>query len=225
MIRMLFAVVVATCGLAVTAGTAGAWVPATSDPETLASSVAQSLDEYWSATLTQAGRRYVAPRAVRIYRRPIRTRGCGMTPANNASYCPADTTIYIAYGLFRNLIVRANADYAAGTVLAHEWGHHIQRQLGWLSWATQRRYYAGAELQADCYAGMFAGYAERRGLLEAGDLDEAGRLMLAIGDEPGIRRNDPRAHGTSEERLHWFTVGYESGTLEACDAVYSVVHA
>ena len=216
------ALVLAT--LALGAGRAEAWVPETSDPVALTGAVSTALNAYWSATFTEAGRTYVAPRPVRLYMSSVATQGCGRIPAQNAAYCAANRTIYVHRGLLRRLIVSADADFAAGTIIAHEWGHHVQDRLGWLRWATTRRYFAGVELQADCYAGMFAGYAERQGLLSEGDLDEAAALMLAIGDEPGVRPNSRGAHGTAEQRLEWFRVGYESGTLAACDAVYVAVH-
>jgi predicted metalloprotease len=110
-------------------------------------------------------------------------------------------------------------------VIAHEVGHHVQNVLGDLdhkgkgSTGGQVR----AELQADCYAGLWARSTSQRELLEKGDLDEALRAAAAIGDDTlqregtGTVRPETFTHGTSEQRARWFRRGYEQGTVEACD--------
>lgn len=102
-------------------------------------------------------------------------------------------------------------DFAFAFVLAHEWGHHVQRLL------QIRTRGVNNELQADCLAGIWAYSAWARSLLEAGDVQEAVRAASAIGDVPGVPPRDPDAHGTGEQRVFWFMRGYDSGRFDRCD--------
>jgi predicted metalloprotease len=160
--------------------------------------------------------------------------GCGFgDAATGPFYCPEDEHVYIDLGFYRELSQRlgAGGDFAQAYVIAHEMGHHIQKLLG-----TSDRVHGtrgsteganGAsvrlELQADCYAGIWAHSASKRGLLETGDLDEALNAAAAIGDDRLQRQSrgtvspESFTHGTSEQRGRWLHRGYDTGNLEACD--------
>jgi predicted metalloprotease len=88
------------------------------------------------------------------------------------------------------------------------------------TWAIAKHYYKGVQLQADCYTGVFSRYAEEQGLLEPGDLDEAARLMTAVGDQVRVSPTTPGAHGTAPERVFWFQVGNKTNSLAECMTVY-----
>jgi hypothetical protein len=151
-------------------------------------------------------------------------------------YCPADQQVYIDLGFYGELSRRFGApgDFAQAYVIAHEVGHHIQNLLG-TSTRVHREQQGmpeveandlsvRLELQADCYAGVWAHHAERtRDVLEAGDLEEGLRAAAAIGDDT-LQRNAGQAvspesftHGTSEQRVRWFRVGMREGDMKACD--------
>jgi uncharacterized protein len=152
-------------------------------------------------------------------------------------YCPLDRKVYIDLSFYDALKTRFGApgDFAEAYVIAHEVGHHVQTLLGTSEQVHAARSRAGRaagnelsvrqELQADCYAGMWARHAERGGnvALDPGDLEEALTAAAAIGDdrlqkEAGGRVSpDSFTHGTSAQRSRWFRRGWESGSLEACD--------
>jgi predicted metalloprotease len=160
--------------------------------------------------------------------------GCGYgTAATGPFYCPEDEQVYIDLGFYRELSQRlgAGGDFAQAYVIAHEMGHHIQKLLG-----TNARVSGvkgpseGAngssvrlELQADCYAGIWAHSAASRNLLDKGDLDEALNAAAAIGDDRLQRQSNGTVspetftHGTSEQRGRWLHKGYDTGSLEQCD--------
>lgn len=149
-------------------------------------------------------------------------------------YCPADERVYIDLGFYRELRSRLGApgDFAQAYVIAHEIGHHLQNLLG----ASDRVHRAPAqaqrgatglsvrlELQADCYAGVWAHASEQRQLLEAGDIEEALTAAAAIGDDRlqtmtrGTVRPESFSHGTSAQRVRWFRRGYQTGDPAQCD--------
>ncbi len=151
-------------------------------------------------------------------------------------YCPQDAKVYIDLSFFRELDRRFGApgDFARAYVVAHEVGHHVQNLTGVadkVASASARGSRAGAgslqvrmELQADCYAGVWARNAnDARALLEPGDVEEGIRAAQAIGDDTLQRRSQGRVvpesftHGSSAQRVRWFTTGFESGRVEACD--------
>jgi uncharacterized protein len=156
---------------------------------------------------------------------------CGFgRAATGPFYCPEDERVYIDLGFYRELEQRlgARGDFAKAYVIAHEIGHHVQEQLGTFSKGGVNAQGAGGgsvrlELQADCYAGIWAHSTGQRDLLEAGDIDSAVNAAAAIGDdrlqkqETGTVSPDSFTHGTSAQRVRWFTRGYETGKLEACD--------
>lgn len=161
--------------------------------------------------------------------------GCGGAQAQiGPHYCPPDDTVFIELGFFRELGSKFDApgDFAQAYVIAHEMGHHVQNVLG-VSDEVRRmqrndpsrenEYSIRLELQADCYAGVWAKSAYGRGLLESGDIDEALAAAAAVGDDriqmQATGRVDPESwnHGSSEQRQRWFHAGYESGRADDCD--------
>jgi predicted metalloprotease len=160
---------------------------------------------------------------------------CGFAQAAMGPfYCPSDQKVYIDLGFYEELRQRFGApgDFAQAYVLAHEIGHHVQKVTGIeeqvLRAQRSRSRDANAlsvrmELQADCYAGVWAHSTARRDLLEAGDLEEGLEAAAAVGDDRIQRMSTGRVapekftHGSSKQRMHWFQVGYESGDPDACD--------
>ncbi|MEL6469163.1 MAG: neutral zinc metallopeptidase [Cyanobacteria bacterium J06623_4] len=161
---------------------------------------------------------------------------CGMADAAvGPFYCPADQQVYIDLDFYRSLRDRLGApgDFAQAYVIAHEVGHHVQNLLGISEQvrAAQRRMNrtqgnrlsVAQELQADCFAGVWANSAGRRNLLEAGDVEEAMNAASQIGDDT-LQRNqrgyvspDSFTHGTSAQRVKWFTRGLQTGDVDQCD--------
>jgi hypothetical protein len=161
--------------------------------------------------------------------------GCGRAPsAAGPFYCPRDGRVYVDLGFFDELHSRFGApgDFAQAYVLAHEIGHHVQSQLGTERELRARQQARPAdanalsvrlELQADCYAGVWAHSTARRDLLEAGDLEEGLSAAAAVGDDriqemaTGEVRPESFTHGSSRERATWFRRGFESGDPGSCD--------
>ena len=161
--------------------------------------------------------------------------GCGSaTSAVGPFYCPADERVYLDLGFFRDLRERFGSpgDFAQAYVIAHEFGHHVQHLLGIDE--DVRRAQADdpgranelsvrQELQADCLAGVWSYTAEERGLVQAGDLEEALQAASAIGDDriqeaSGTRVNpESWTHGSAAQRSRWFRAGFEGGEIAACD--------
>jgi predicted metalloprotease len=149
-------------------------------------------------------------------------------------YCPLDERVYIDLSFYDELEQRlgAGGDFAQAYVIAHEIGHHVQNLLGITDkvHGARRSEQLGSEgmsvrleLQADCFAGIWAHSTKNRGILESGDLEEALGAAAAIGDDrlerqaTGHVQPEKWTHGSSEQRVHWFKRGYESGAMESCD--------
>jgi predicted metalloprotease len=151
-------------------------------------------------------------------------------------YCPADEKLYIDLSFYREMRDRfgASGDFAQAYVIAHEVGHHVQNQLGIAQEVQSLRQQVDKvqsnqlsvlmELQADCFAGVWANHTERtQGFLEEGDLEEGLNAAAAIGDDRMQRRTqgyvvpDAFTHGSSAQRVHWFREGLATGNLKACD--------
>jgi predicted metalloprotease len=169
-------------------------------------------------------------------------KGVTQSPCGNASgatgpfYCPADRKVYLDTDFFVTLERKmgAKGDFAAAYVVGHEVAHHVQNELGVLSQANRARQSMSTndsnrvsvmiELQADCFAGIWARYsAERLGALDSGDIEEAMNAAKQIGDDT-LQRNAGRrpsphtyTHGTSEQRQRWFARGYQSAKMNQCD--------
>jgi predicted metalloprotease len=210
-------------------------VPADDPQAAFVSVVLADTEDVWRAQVRRAGRSYREPTLV-LFSGRVRS-ACGLgQAAMGPFYCPADQTVYIDLGFYRELRerFRAPGDFAQAYVIAHEVGHHVQNLLGVSErvQALQRR--AGAresnalsvrlELQADCLAGVWAKQADRmHDLLEEGDVEEGLRAASAIGDDTLQRQAGGRVvpdsftHGTSAERVRWFRRGLDTGDTEACD--------
>jgi uncharacterized protein len=163
--------------------------------------------------------------------------GCGFAEAAMGPfYCPADERVFLDLSFFEEMQGKlgAGGDFAEAYVIAHEVGHHVQNLLGTSGRVHQEQQRRGGaeanqlsvrlELQADCLAGVWTHHAERmRGLLEAGDLEEALGAASAVGDDRLQQRSQGRVvpdsftHGSSAQRMRWFRQGLESGRVEACD--------
>lgn len=179
------------------------------------------------------GRPYERAQLV-LFTEAVRT-GCGEAGSDTGPfYCPADRRVYIDLGFFRELRTRFRApgDFAQAYVLAHEVGHHVQRLAGIdaSTRAMQRRdpsqenyLSVRLELQADCFAGVWANSTQQRNLLESGDLDEALGAAAAVGDDriqrSAGRRVNPESwtHGSAQQRAAWFRRGWTTGDPRQCD--------
>ncbi len=197
--------------------------------------VLASTEDVWAEVFRQAGRNYQPPK-LRLFDGRTPT-GCGTGDANAGPfYCPADQRVYIDLSFFQMLERRFQApgDFAQAYVIAHEVGHHVQNLIGIMDKMQQARARLSErqnnalsvrlELQADCFAGIWAHHSERaKGWLERGDIDEALRAATAIGDDTlqrqsqGVVVPDAFTHGSAQQRKHWFQVGLTQGTLRACD--------
>ena len=192
-------------------------------------------EDVWTKLFRSFGQNYDKPTLV-LFSGYTQTRcGAGMT-AMGPFYCPLDQNVYIDLSFYRKLRQQFGApgDFAQAYVIAHEVGHHVQTLLGIaekVQGAKQRTGQRQAnalqvrmELQADCFAGVWANRIDReKGVLEKGDIEEGLRAASAIGDDTIQRRTQGRVvpdaftHGTSEQRVRWFRRGLESGRVETCD--------
>jgi uncharacterized protein len=193
-------------------------------------------EDTWKAILPKYGVQYVEPTLV-LFSEAVQS-GCGMAQSGMGPfYCPLDQKVYVDMSFYNELATRFGApgDFAQAYVIAHEVGHHVQNLVGTskqVHEAQQRMSEADAnalsvrmELQADCFAGVWAkNAAQSRQLLEAGDIEEGLRAASAIGDDriqqqtQGYVVQDAFTHGSSEQRVRWFRRGLEQGTPEACEA-------
>lgn len=192
-------------------------------------------EDTWSAIFKENGQHYTPPKLV-LFRGVVNS-ACGSAQsAMGPFYCPADQQVYIDLSFYDQLKnqFKAPGDFAQAYVIAHEVGHHIQTLLGIsqqvnaarskMSQVEWNKLSVKQELQADCFAGIWAHYAnESRQLLEAGDLEEGLTAASAIGDDTlqkqatGVVRPDAFTHGSSAQRVKWFKTGYNTGNVEACD--------
>lgn len=173
------------------------------------SDLALEIDRFWSETFASYGSAYNSP-PIYPLEKQIAT-ACGPAgPADGAFYCPLDNSIYLSPYFLADLDSRFG-DYAPMTVLAHEWGHHVQNLLG-----LQKQQPAAFELQADCLTGVFTKHARDSRLLDVGDVIEAMNTSESHGDPVFMHEDDPRAHGNPEERVLALTEGYWLGPVEGC---------
>ncbi len=191
-------------------------------------------EETWTEIFTQKGKTYQKPRLV-LFRDAVDS-ACGMAEsAVGPFYCPADQQVYIDLGFFDQLHHRFNApgDFAQAYVIAHEVGHHVQTLLGisgkvqaarkQLDKVAGNKLLVQLELQADCFAGVWAHHADAgRQLLEAGDVEEGLAAASAVGDDTlqkqakGSVTPDSFTHGSAAQRTEWFSVGLNSGEMDRC---------
>ena len=192
-------------------------------------------EDTWHSIFRQQAKAYREPTLVLFTARV--NSACGMASAAvGPFYCPGDQQLYIDLSFFHDLKVRHGApgDFAQAYVIAHEVGHHVQTLLGisqqvqsigrGKSEAQVNALSVRQELQADCFAGLWAHAANiDRKLLDPGDLEEALNAATAIGDDRLQREAgrqvvpDSFTHGTSAQRVKWFNAGFESGDIAACD--------
>lgn len=207
-----------------------------SDPQRrFVAQVLASTEDVWGEQMQSMRRRYVPPKLV-LFTGAVQS-GCGLAQtAVGPFYCPNDQKVYLDLGFFRDLQDRlgAGGDFARAYVIAHEVGHHVQNLLGLmakvdalrprLSQIDQNALSVRVELQADCYAGLWANHADReRHILEQGDIAEGLNAAAAVGDDRlqraarGTVAPDSFTHGSSAQRVAWFKRGLQTGSLEACN--------
>jgi predicted metalloprotease len=207
--------------------------PATQEKQ-LSKKVLGDTEDVWTAVFKAMGSRYDPPTLVLFSGRV--NSACGMASAAvGPFYCPGDRKLYLDTAFFDELSRRFGApgDFAQAYVIAHEVGHHVQNLMG-----TMRQFDAQTqrmdersrnamsvrlELQADCYAGVWGFFAQKRNLLEPGDLEEGMRAAAAVGDDQIQKRTqgyvvpEGFTHGTAEQRQRWFKTGLTSGDPRNCN--------
>lgn len=213
---------------------------ANTDANCQLSATADSLDTFWNRTLaTEAGQRYVQPDVVSFSGSTATACGTANTSAG-PFYCPGDKTVYVDTAFYRDLVSQfggSDGPLAREYVLAHEFGHAIQHQLGILeqSHSTPGATSASVrtELQADCFAGIWAKAASSTVDPDTGvvflkplteqDINDAIKAASSVGDDhiqqmsQGSVNPDSFTHGSSEQRVKWFMQGYRNGTIASCD--------
>lgn len=199
------------------------------------STVLADTEDVWKQLFSQGGATYREPKLV-LFRGAVPT-ACGTgQSAMGPFYCPADQKVYIDLGFYETLKTRMGApgDFAQAYVIAHEVGHHVQHILG-ITEQVERARRSGSradannmsvrlELQADCFAGVWAHHAQNaRQILEQGDIEEAMNAAEKIGDD-ALQRSAGRAvvpdsftHGSSAQRQRWFSTGIKTGSVKSCD--------
>lgn len=194
--------------------------------EVFVSTVLGSTNDMWTQVFNQNNKDYTPPKLV-LFRDATQS-ACGTSvSAVGPHYCPNDQTIYLDETFFDELQTKFKAkggDVAQAYVIAHEVGHHVQNQLGILdSQGTDNATSVKIELQADCFAGLWANSIKDRGVFEPGEINEALDAAAAIGDDriqqetQGTVTPETWTHGSSEERVYWFTQGYNSGSVAQCN--------
>jgi predicted metalloprotease len=206
------------------------------------SQVLADTEDTWRELFKRGGRQYQDPKLVLFTGATPTACGTGQS-AMGPFYCPGDQKVYIDLAFYRDLRerFRAPGEMAQAYVIAHEVGHHVQHLLGIAGkvrqMQSQARDKAGAnalsvrmELQADCFAGIWAFHANRtRQIIEQGDLESALTAAAAIGDDrlqkqsQGYAVPESFTHGSSEQRIRWFRRGFESGDLRQCDTFAGAV--
>jgi predicted metalloprotease len=192
-------------------------------------------EDTWTDLFRQRGANYVKPTLV-IFSGRTRT-GCGTgETATGPFYCPVDQKVYIDLSFYQLMQQRfhVSSEFAQAYVIAHEVGHHVQNLLGISSKVQHAREHASdaqsnalsvrLELQADCFAGVWAYHANQaRGIIESGDIEGALSAATAIGDDALQRQArgyvvpDSFTHGTSEQRVRWFKRGIDNGDMDKCN--------
>lgn len=201
--------------------------------EQFAGRVLTSTEQTWSKLFAANGQQY-RPTTINFYDGNVSSQGCGSaSSAAGPFYCPADQGIYLDTSFFREMSTRmgAKGDFAQAYVIAHEVGHHIQNLTGVADQVRRAQSRASKaegnalqvrmELQADCYAGVWAAQNAER--MEPGDVEEGLNAAHAIGDDTLMRKSGQRpiesmfTHGSSEQRMAWLRKGMQTGDPAACD--------
>lgn len=188
-----------------------------------------SLEDAWRQILPQQSRaRYQDPALVLFEGQTTSACGYG-DAAMGPFYCPGDSKLYLDFAFFGELRreFKADGDFAQAYVIAHEFGHHIQNLTGMMgrvqSQGQNNRLSVALELQADCYAGIWANFAQRQNRIEPGDIEEGLRAAAAVGDDMIQRRTqgyvvpDSFTHGSAAQRQQAFKVGMDSGQMRQCE--------
>ncbi len=193
--------------------------------EVFASTVLGSTTDMWTKVFSQMNKTYTPPHFV-LFRQGTQS-GCGIASSDvGPHYCPLDETIYLDETFFNELQSRFGAeggDVAEAYVMAHEVGHHVQNLLGTSEQVDTNKESIKLELQADCFAGLWAYSIKDLGVFEPGEIHEAIDAAAAVGDDriqkttTGRVNPETWTHGSSAERVHWFDQGYETGSVAACN--------
>lgn len=203
--------------------------------------VLKDTEDVWSTVLPKYGIRYKKP--ILVMYRGHTTSGCGSaSSAMGPFYCPVDQKVYLDLSFFDELRQKfgAGGDFAEAYVIAHEVGHHVQNLLGILPKVHKRQSMLSkkdanalsvkTELQADCFAGVWARYDEQlHHVLQQGDIEEAINAAHQIGDDTlqknaqGYAVPDSFTHGTSKQRMTWFYRGFNTGNLNSCNT-FKLIH-
>lgn len=211
-------------------------IPANDPDAKFVAKVLASTEDTWGKIFQASGQQYPAPKLVLFSGQTPTACGSGQAAAG-PFYCPGDQKVYIDLSFYQEMKDRFHApgDFAQAYVIAHEIGHHIQNLQGISDKVQQARqsarneaesnaYSVRLELQADCYAGVWAMHADGENrILEAGDVEEAMTAAAAIGDDAlqkqaqGYAVPDSFTHGTSQQRMHWFNQGLNTGDIKKCD--------
>jgi len=209
--------------------------PGNDETRQFVSTVLGDTEDVWTQVFAERGWQYRTPRLV-LFSGVTQMPGGAANAATGPFYLPTDQTVYLDFSFFDEMAQRFGApgDFAAAYVIAHEVGHNVQHQLGItdqvhakqgrISQDEYNRLSVRLELQADFLAGVWANHAQKQwNILEEGDIEEAIRAATAIGDDRLQRQSqgyvvpDAFTHGTSEQRVKWFTRGYKSGRIEDGD--------
>lgn len=202
--------------------------------------VLATTEDAWRAILPQQARvQYQDPKLV-LFTNQVQS-ACGVAGSSTGPfYCPADEKLYLDFAFFAELAreFKASGDFAQAYVIAHEVGHHVQNLTGTMNKVSalqQRLPEAQAnqlsvrlELQADCYSGVWANYVQKQGKLEVGDVEEAIRAAGAVGDDAIQKRSqgvivpESFTHGSAQERMSWFTKGFQSGDMRQCSTFSNI---
>ncbi len=197
-----------------------------------------NIQDTWDKQLPEQTKRPYRHAKLDLFRDEIQS-GCGMAQsATGPFYCPEDEKVYLDLGFFDELKGRFGApgDFAQAYVIAHEVGHHVQKILGiegqvqqaeQRNPAMQNQYSVGLELQADCFAGVWANHTVNPDLINQSDISDGLRAAAAVGDDRlqkmarGRVSPETFTHGSSAQRQKWFNTGYTQGTIEACNTFAS----